>query len=194
VCSITGAAGSTVDCPLMIARGGEFLNGPAGLQFVLNYDADSVTFDTFYDESCFPDPIGCLDLAVAGPGAQTLSTGHTVSILPLSPVDWAGESCSGPGTCADPQKACIDGFCEGTKGAGAVVIVNLANPTALISDAYLENGAVVGDPTFMTAKFVIDADLGGGAVELLISKITAAQQSSENMSTTVQDGMIIAFP
>jgi cysteine-rich repeat protein len=185
VCALTGNAGQQLDCAFNIARAAQAQDNATGLQFTMRFDRTVLNLVNFYDLQCF-GPVGCFDVPVIG--GQPLSTGHSISIAPTTINSWNGTNCTSNAQCsALPAPAtgqCIANKCEGTGGFGGVVIVNLTNPGAALSNAYLQAGAVVNDPLFVKVRFNIIA----AAVnqQVLVGSLAAAQKDSLPLNVTVQ--------
>ncbi|NUN15754.1 MAG: hypothetical protein HUU55_19180 [Myxococcales bacterium] len=154
VCELYGAVGATVTCAFNLAAAAEAGPFTTGIQYTLTFDASKLELVNFYDEACFAG-IGCFPVALTGAGSFPLSTGHSLSIGPPKIADWNRKPCSAVAPCGTGI-ACVGGFCAGSGGFGGVVIVNLSNPTANITPAYLNAaGAVQLDPLYMTAQFKV---------------------------------------
>jgi hypothetical protein len=193
ICALSGTAGSAVDCDFLLAANTAASNKAAGLQAALNWDATKASFLNFYTETCFP-AAGCFEVALAGPGSMPLSTGHSLSVGPLDLAEWSAQAC---GTAADcGGEPCTGGLCEGSGGFGAIVVVNLSNPYAPITDAYLDaGGAVVGEPKFMWARFELLADVATeDAATVEVSKPLASSTEIETLSIVVLDGVMVTKP
>ena len=149
-------------------------------------------FINFFDEICF-NGVGCFTLAVTGPGAFPLSSGHSFSMGPPNPVDWQPDTCVDSNDCSQ-SSTCTAGLCENTGGFGAIVIVNLSDPTLPLSTAYFDDlGQVVGEPVFVDVHFKLLADIPESAPEaLLFGNLVAADASSNSLSVTMQDEVFVS--
>lgn len=158
--------GAYAVCPFRIAAAsaGSPTNCQAvAMQGSFTFDADVLSLVDFYDESCFPD-IGCFNIAVTGFSggvAQPLSTGHSVSAAPMAGSAWNAD------------------------GGGAVVVVNLSDPSALFSQAWWQDGAVEGDSVVFEMYFRVNgggSDAGGSQV-----CVANALQTNADSSTLVAE-------
>jgi hypothetical protein len=166
LCVLTGAKDDLVDCPLRLARISEDAPFGTGLQSKLYYDAERFEFVNFYDETCF-EGAGCFELPASGSEAKPLSTGHSVSAAPLTPAKW--------------------------KGFGAIIVANLSDQTAHITEAYVDPaGQIVGDPLFMLMRFKLLAD-NAEPIGVLSEEPLAATGESITLPSTVVDGVIITL-
>ncbi|NUN13438.1 MAG: hypothetical protein HUU55_07365 [Myxococcales bacterium] len=128
VCEIFGTAGSTVICPMLLARKTQQTPLPAALQYELIYDNAKIAAVQFQDEACFGVNGGppCANIPV--PPNPIFPTQHTFAVAPTPVSAWAG--------------------------SGKVVVVNTSDPSSPVSVAYLDAGlALVGDAEF--AEFVV---------------------------------------
>ncbi|GMV38350.1 MAG: hypothetical protein AMXMBFR64_00660 [Myxococcales bacterium] len=166
-CTVFGVKGATVDCSLRIARASEAEPVPTGLEFTLSYDTAALTLDNFYSRWCFGP--NCFDVPATGAGSTSLQSGHSVSIAPTKIADWSG--------------------------FGGVIIVNAGDPTSPLSTAWLdEQGEVVGNPVFLTVRFVLAADIDEGApasVDLDVS--VATDGIAQSLVADLIKGIIITW-
>ncbi|NUN15962.1 MAG: hypothetical protein HUU55_20235 [Myxococcales bacterium] len=193
VCELFGAAGATVDCPLLLAAASADDPLCTGLQFTLQYNFSKVQLVNFFDEACFTG-IGCFPVAVTGAGAFPLSTGHSVSIGPQQIVNWNKQvACSAASPCAN-DATCINGGCEGTGGFGGVVIINLTSTAVPISEAVVDAGGnLTGDPQFMIVRFTLSQTIDAATPEvLLFGSSVGADASSETLEVVVDNQLIIS--
>jgi hypothetical protein len=174
-CEISGAAGSTFDCPIEIAAISQAKLSPShsqatGLQFEILFDTTLVSPVNFFSDICFP-AAGCFELAVSGAGSFPLSSGHSFSINPNPVTAWnAG-------------------------GKGGVVIVNLSNPSAPLTNAYLDadGTTVVGTADFALLRFTLDQDIDPATPALIdLNKPLAANGVPNTLDTALNaQGVII---
>lgn len=166
ICQLFGAEGTEAVCVFKMAADTQGAPRGTALQFVAAYDSDRVQFIHFFDEHCFGDA-GCFDVPTNGPNSLTLSTGHSVAIAPDSPEKWAGD--------------------------GAVILVNLADPTLPLSRAYLTGPTTVEeDPVFMQGRFKLLVSINKSeAVDVCLSKLLAADGSAISLPTVIQNFLIV---
>ena len=82
-----------------------------------------------------------------------LQSGHTVSMNPKLPADWVV--------------------------SGSVLLSNTSDPTAPLTDAYLDGGNVIGDPILMTAHFTLAENIPAGTpAEVTLLNIVASDKAS----------------
>ncbi len=165
ICSLVGAAGETVSCFFRIARGAEGYPGVPALQFNMSYDPAELTLENLYDEIC-PVPTSCFPVSVMGGSA--LSSGHTVSSSPGTP-----EACD---------------------GLVSILLSNISDPLATLSDAYIDEGGVLqGEPVFMEGKFILVQDASEEApFQVFVDGIVASTSGAEPVSATIEDEVIIS--
>lgn len=166
MCQLFGNMGTEVECKFQIATDTRTAPPGTALQFVATYDSDRIQFVNFFDEHCFGGA-GCFDVPTNGPDSLTLTTGHSVAIAPDSPEKWDGD--------------------------GAVILVNIADPTLPLSPAYLtDQGTVNGDPVFMRGRFKLLSSVNkSDAVDVCLSKLLAADGTAVSLPTTIQNFLIV---
>ncbi len=192
VCELAGTAGTELVCPLQVAAAADLpANYATGIQFNLMYHPNVLTLVGFYTDFCIP-AVGCFEVKAAGSGAQPLPSGHTVSTNPQEPSDANTQTNAGAACVADADcgtLACIGGFCASQVGT---VIVNVSNPSAHLSDAYLDATAtLVGDPTFMRAKFTAAVDVTTPE-GVWLTNVVAPNKDAQTLNSTIDaSGVII---
>ena len=116
----------------------------------MTYPPEQYEFLGVFSSICF-DSVGCFELPVAGEGAVPLSTGHTLSMAPLTIAGWKGIPCASDGECA---KECNQGTCSNTGGFGGLILVHVSAPDTPLNPSFLlPSGAVFGDPLVATLRF-----------------------------------------
>ena len=87
---------------------------------------------------------------------SSLQSGHSVSMQPNVISNWVG--------------------------SGTIILANASDPTAPVTEAWLDAGVVQGDPVVMTIHFVIDQPIPAGTpAEVRISNVSAADKTSEGL-------------
>lgn len=124
ICSLTGAAGATVDCAIKLAVGDAGIAARA-LQGTLNYDAAAAQFVGLFDEFC-PAEGNCVQKELNAQAPALSRTGHTMSMAPRTAAEWAGK--------------------------GSFLLANLTNPTASLSDARLGTEQAIFTARFTLAR------------------------------------------
>lgn len=159
ICVVTGAADAEVVCPFRLVRIGQSVALPAALQMTVLYDANRIAFVRFEDESCIGGPCQLMST----PPVPLWPSGHSVSLSPGDAAAWAGK--------------------------GSVVIANISDPTAPISDAYLDpEGAIQGDPQFVQAVFKRKVD---GTDPVTLSNVVLANAAAESIPSVVSEQKIV---
>lgn len=144
LCTISGAAGSLVQCPLILASANSALLPPSALEYRISWDSSQAKMRPFGYEWCYQGtcyPLTFPDCNDSGCTWGPLASGHTISHAPLDFSEW--------------QRL----------GSGAMIIVNSADPTVPVTHAYLDqNGALVGnDAIALTVNFELLADISAGS-------------------------------
>jgi len=167
ICVVDGLAGDEVVCPLLLARATEDTSLPAALQVNIDYPTSVVSVIAFTDVLCLGPGGGepCFDQDV--PPGTLFPTGHGVSMAPAAIEDWAG--------------------------LGTLIIANISNPLASISEAYLdENGDVIGDALFLEMHVSLTEDATPAApVFLTASGVIGSTPASDSMDAEIIDGVIV---
>jgi hypothetical protein len=170
LCSLAGKQGNTIDCALSLAT--LPASTPlAGLQFTVSFDATSATLQDLYHTLCF-DGLGCIEFGINGPAPQPLDSGHGVSTAPPLPDQWLAKACSESQPCPPGNSQCASGLCLGTGGYLGVVVTNLTNPAAPLSNATVQSFGdlycapqgqgvpnIVGDPELFRFRFKLLRDI-----------------------------------
>ena len=169
VCTLSGSTGETVDCLIRLAASSEAGPLATALEMKMGYAADLLSFEGFFGEICF-EGVGCFEQAVGGKAGQTLATGHSVNTAPIEAVDW--------------------------KGSGAVILVNLADTSKPITEAWLSpEGTVVGEPGFMVARFTLLLDVPVGPLATInLTSLVASDSEAATLKATVKSGVIVTSP
>ncbi len=170
VCFLSGSAGDTVSCWLRIARAAQSDPPAVALQFGLIFPPDQADFAGFWDQVCYPDPVGCLEVRADGPTAQPLSTGHSATTQVKNP--------------------------DGDAASVFAVLVNVADPTSALSDAWFDSQWTLhGDPVFLEARFTLLADIASDdATPLTLKGVVAAQANSLELAVSIVDEIMVTFP
>jgi hypothetical protein len=113
LCTLHGAAGSSIDCAIKLATDAEGVSARA-LQAALTFDSGLADFTGFVGELCLPNQ-DCVEKAVTAESASIGATGH---MLKHSPADQIA-----------------------TTGRVSFIIVNMSNPTAAINEATVGSAA-----------------------------------------------------
>ncbi|GMV38354.1 MAG: hypothetical protein AMXMBFR64_00700 [Myxococcales bacterium] len=167
VCDLSGSTGEIVTCSVRVARETEADPPATGIEFAVDYDETVLQLDNFYDELCFPG-FGCFETPVTGPGSTPLSTGHSVSIAPTKVADW--------------------------KGSGAVVIVNTSDPTVPLSNAYIEAGAIEGEPEMVRVKFKLLSDVAAGnPAQVELTNLVSADGQAATLVSEIINAIIVTW-
>ena len=137
LCTLTGSAGDTVDCPLGLARLGETQPGAAALTFTIGYYDDAAKLVTLVDSICIGET--CAEATIPQTGTALTPSGHLVLLDPAL-EDWAGSV--------------------------GVEIGHVSAPDKAINDGYYDSDALTGDGTLLTLRFKLTADTAGSPVVL----------------------------
>ncbi len=158
VCTVSGSAGQTVDCPVQLVRGQGGQAHAVNLQFSVGFPADKLYLEDFYDEHCF-EGVGCYDLALAGEGGfGTVASGHSLIPAPASLSGWNAKECASASDCNG--SACTAGLCAGTGGGGGLLLVHFADDSQPFNTAFLNGeGAVIGDAGLLWMRFQLRTDV-----------------------------------
>jgi hypothetical protein len=140
-CSVSGAAGQVVSCPLRIARANQATPAPVSAQLTLHYSPALLEPIALQDQFCL-GPQGLPPcVPVSAPPAVLHPSGHSVVTIPGALSAWGGE--------------------------GSLVVFNPTAAQAPITPAYLHNGALLGDAQFLVARFQLKADIPASAPHAL---------------------------
>jgi hypothetical protein len=174
VCLISGNAGDTVSCPIMIAQNDPLDLPAVGIQFSMEYDTNLVSLQYFEGgEFClFPGapPDLCFPIIIPDFGNQ-LDTGHQVNLVPSAIIpDW-----DAPGV--DRQ----------------ALIINVSAPTPLTDGLVDANGDLIsGDPVMMEAIFTLDAPIPANApVIVYLLGVSTTDEFAGALQSTIDNFMII---
>ncbi len=165
LCTISGAKGESVSCPLMLVRAHESLKLPGAIEFRISWDAARVKIQPFtypfcYEGTCYPIDVPQCD--GAGCTWGTLATGHSVIAAPADFSKWQGQ--------------------------GVIMAVNFAIQP--LTTAYLDQaGQLVGtDGTYLTAKFELLEDIPAASpVSIRMADVVVASLDAFTMPFTVMD-------
>ena len=158
ICVVTGAKGDEVACPVRLVRLDATVALPAALQLQVLYDAQHLQFVRFEDESCIAGPCQLMPT----PPTPLWPTGHTVSQTPGDPANWSGK--------------------------GTIVVANVSDPTAAITEAWLDaDGVVQGDPQFVQAVFVRKTE---GTDPVTLAKVVVSNAAAEEIPSVVSNQRI----
>ncbi|NUN16104.1 MAG: hypothetical protein HUU55_20960 [Myxococcales bacterium] len=166
ICTLNIEKDEFTSCFLRMAASSQADDYAASVQLNLTYDVTATKLVGFYDQLCFPN--GCFVVAVVGPGAFPLSTGHSVTTFPGLPKSFAGT-------------------------IGIVIAPPSGNFTAPITTAYLsDTGELVGDPSIMEIRFV---GITAGTTPVCVDSIAPsfAGISTGFDATVMGDGLIVTF-
>lgn len=166
VCTLTGNAGDVIECPLQLAATDLNQAKAAALQIEFTYPPLVVQFNLFSDgEFCLPG--ACIPWTLPDP-QTSLQSGHSLSTSPADPSDWAG--------------------------AATLVLANLTNPTQSLTDAYLFQSDMVGDPVFMTASFTLLEDAPANApAQIVLNGVIASGSSGQPLGTSLEGSPAVIY-
>ncbi|NUN12237.1 MAG: hypothetical protein HUU55_01225 [Myxococcales bacterium] len=100
------------------------------------------------------------------PPLNTLVNGHTVGFAPPNLASWSG--------------------------TGTFAIVNLTNPDDAITSAYMDGGAIQGDPVFVIAHFTLVENVAlDNAIAVVGSGILATGPGAYPLDASIEDGVIL---
>jgi hypothetical protein len=162
-----GPTGSFAICDFELARTQESGEPAVGLQLVLEYDASVVEVVQFQDHFCFGigEEETCQVLPIPSADSNEIAKGHIIAIAPLLMEDWAG--------------------------AGTVLLYKFS-ASASLTDAWMDQDSVMGDPYLMQVLVEITADIEMSAPSYLLMKnISASNASADAMAPTVQQGLLL---
>jgi hypothetical protein len=139
ICKISGEAGSQTTCPLLLVRDTFETKAPVGADFKLQWDQDSLELVSFLDEVCM-GPI-CLPKTIptcqpGGTGCvwgSLYPTGHNIVAVPKQLADWDDH--------------------------GTLLFFHPSDPFAPITDAYLVDDSLEGEPLYLNSSFTLAQDI-----------------------------------
>ena len=139
ICEVSGESGASVECPLLLVRESEGVGAPVGTDFKLQWDAGVLALDGFGDEVCM-GPI-CLPkkIPTCQPGGTSCvwgslyPSGHNIVAVPKQLVDW--------------------------EDSGTLLLFHPGDPFKKLTDAWLSDGEVVGDPLYLTSQFTLQENV-----------------------------------
>lgn len=170
-CQIAGNAGQTVECTLRVARGTQASPAPAALQFTVSYDDSLVSVTTFQDVVCVG--VGGTEpcFATDTPPSALFPSGHSVTLFPPDPAMWTG--------------------------SGPIWLSNLTDGTAVLTNAYMDAGSVVGDDAFLTMVLTLNVDIPVTApthVSILGGSIVGSTPDAKPMDGELQGCTMVVNP
>ena len=188
-CSITGEAGTVWECPLSLASQDPLEPKTTGMQFAMEFDASRISLIGIVDDVCYEN-VGCFEVSVAGAGAFPLSSGHSITMAPLTLASWAADPCSQESDCPGNTE-CNEGGCFETGGFGALVIVHIAVPTKPLTDAvFNEDGTTTGEPEILRFQFEV-LESSSTPFPLYLTSVVAAAGSTESLDVIITEGLIL---
>ena len=166
VCVVAGPAGTIVQCPFAVARFDAGTPLPATLNFDVLYDATKTKVAGFLDEIC----VGGNCFLAPVPPNNLQPSGHTLKLSPVSAAKW--------------------------QGVISAQIVNLNDPTASLSSAFLTaGGSVSGDAVIVTMQIQTTTDVAVGApVFVYLGNLTSWNIQGGPMNTWVEDSLVVVAP
>ncbi|GMV40339.1 MAG: hypothetical protein AMXMBFR64_20550 [Myxococcales bacterium] len=88
---------------------------------------------------------------------SSLQSGHSLSMQPNQLSNWVG--------------------------VGTMILANASDPTVPLTDAWIQQGVVMGDPVLMTLHFTIDQSIPPGApAEVWVTGVAAADKTSAGLT------------
>ncbi|NUN15524.1 MAG: hypothetical protein HUU55_18015, partial [Myxococcales bacterium] len=176
-CAVSGAAGNEVLCPILLARATFLTPIPAGAQWQINFDPAVVGLVGYQDEICV-GPGNCNTVDVP-PGA--LSSGHGLTLIPGDITTWPGSGHTFALNVGDPTAGLSDAFLSGPNLVGLALIaelkVQLLQDIDPSSPVFLEYGDVEG--TTVDAA-VMTGSVDAGVIILALADCTAQPDSCED--------------
>jgi hypothetical protein len=172
VCSISGAAGEIVACPIRVAElVGSEVNPATGIQLTMQYDASKVALSFFQDgTNCSFGP--CIPWTLPSPpGAfTTLQSGHTFFTDP-PPQGWAG--------------------------AVEILLVHTSDPSVPLTEAKVvggsldDGGVLSGDPVMVHAMFELKSAISASAPLMITATgISAADSDAAELGAFIEYDVI----
>lgn len=139
VCEVAGDSGSQVECPMLLLRETESTGAPVGTDFKLQWDSAVMDLTGFADEVCM-GPI-CLPKTIptCQPGGiscvwgSLFPSGHNIVAVPKQLADWEDQ--------------------------GTLLFFHPGDPFKKLTDAWLDDGNVEGDPLYLTSNFTLQQDV-----------------------------------
>ncbi len=168
ICEISGAAGATVECPIVVVRAAEAVDGPTGADFQLSWDSAKLSLFGFEDDLCYGAI--CLPKAIptcSGEGTGCVwgslyPTGHNIVAVPKQLVSWVE--------------------------LGTLLFFHPSNPFQLLTDAWMEGGAVAGDGQMLLAKVTLEEEIDPATPECLyMNDPVFSVPSGLTLDVSVQD-------
>jgi hypothetical protein len=171
LCMIYGKAGSTVECPVRVARRAEHTDSATGLRFNVSYDETLLKLENFYGTVCdFSE--NCTEAPFGGESANPTQMGHIFELSPEFPTDW--------------------------DGVVSAVIVHPTSDGETLNDAYFDqSGELIGDAVVATARFVLKSDIPASdaiAINVLDNDedyIAASNDARDVLAVDVVDGVFV---
>ena len=148
LCTLKGAAGDTVDCPLGLAALGDTPHA-VDLKLQLGYAQGTAKLTTLVDVVCIAE--FCTEVSIPQSGSTMESTGHTVFLSPPAPDAWQGQ-------------------------VGVEVANVLAADTAITS-AWFDGDQLQGDASLFILRFQLTAATGGTDVVIHSLSANAAGEA-----------------
>ena len=139
LCSLSGKAGDTVDCPVRLARLAEAEPSAVTLALTIGYQAQVGALTTLLDPFCVT-PQACFEAAIPQSTTELKPSGHTVLLQPAAALAWGG--------------------------VVQAEITHIQAPDAPISGAFVDGGDASGDAALLTLRFRLLADASGSPVVL----------------------------
>ena len=164
VCSLSGAVGAVVSCPLNVAAVSGSPSARA-LQATLTYDPAVLRFVGLYQAVTAPNGEQ-VDKAIDGSSPALARTGHTVVQSPAEAAKWAGK--------------------------GSLVIAHLNAPTTPVTTATQTDGEVEGDASLLVARFellgAVDAKTPSPVVA---TGLLASDEAARPLTMRVEGGVLV---
>lgn len=162
ICSLSGAAGSSIDCAVRLASSADGVAARA-LQGTLLFDADAVSFEGFFEEFC-PAGGSCVNREITAEAPNLSGSGHILSFAPKAKSEWAGR--------------------------GSFLIANLSNPQAAITEA--QTGTDAAAKGVFTARFSLKKDISADSAAVVeIGNVVAADAAAQEIAVRVTDATIV---
>ncbi len=175
LCSLDGAVGDILDCPLQIARASFDSASAAAAQLKFKYPNAHLSFISIFDELCFGP--SCFEFDILGGPIKQLSSGHTISCEHTDPTAW------------DPGGFSNNLNQQTLPGEGLCAFVHTSSPFTALSNAFVDiSGAIEGNPEVLQARFKL---LVPGGASVHATSFTATLGTGVEMDVSWDDGIMI---
>ena len=161
LCTLSGAAGDVIDCPVGLARLAKADPNAVTVGASVGWQGGVATLETLVDSFCIG--AACLEGAIPQSSTALQPSGHSVLLTPPAPADWTGTL--------------------------AVDVANLLDPDKAVSDAWYEADQLKGDASFVSLRFKLTASVGGTPV--VLHTLSATQSGGAPLAAKLVGNVIV---